>query len=166
MKRPLAIAAVLMLLAVIIATDWGLDSAGDDRDPQSSSAGAAGPATSERIGEAGGTALGDPQAPMPEGAPMEAGREDVNPAVRPAGGGALGSVGLNTSSRMTVFHFFRSRQILGTGEPTGRHRELLEAALATVLRSLGAGGFIFDADATSQFGSSVLVFARDEYDLT
>ena len=73
---------------------------------------------------------------------------------------------LNVTGEVSSFYFIRSSVILGEMGATDRERELLRAATTAVMAELELGAIVLDADVVSERGFPVVVFAKDELDLT
>ncbi|MGI9244007.1 MAG: hypothetical protein ACR2RV_24635 [Verrucomicrobiales bacterium] len=166
MKKPLAISAVLMFLVALVGREWiGEWASGLGRDENSPRSGR-GLEAVQVVPEKARVGGDRPLASNVEGENIQGGR-----GLEIQGGTSLnvdgsGSIGQGVTGDVSWFRFIRSGKIIGSGEPDERHSALIHAAKEIVRASLNPGVVVLDADAKSQFGSPVLVFAREDFDLT
>ena len=170
MKKLLAIVAVLMLLVALV----GVDKIGDmlrmlirdDRDPRATRSEEIAHEPSEPKSSRNDLTGARTIDTKVESESFHGDRTGTVVGNGSVAGGASGLIELSITGDVSPFHFIRSSEVLGTTEPTEQQRELLQTATEAVLAPLDPGVLIFDADVTSQFGAPVLVFAREELELT
>jgi hypothetical protein len=76
------------------------------------------------------------------------------------------SVGVRITGEISPMHFIRAPIIVGSSEPSKEQIDRLHEAVHVVAGSLRPGAVIFEADGFSNSEMPILLFARDEFDLT
>jgi len=76
------------------------------------------------------------------------------------------AIELSIAGGIFPLHFIRASSIVGSTEPSEEQIDRLQQSVAVVAEGLHPGVIVFDADAISTSEAPVLLFARDEFDLT
>lgn len=167
MKRPAIIVAILIALVSLIGFErirQGLRFlVFDDR--------AAGP---RWRGQASGSEVSTIKTSGPEGSvsvdlASRSGHRssaDATIATSTDGRNDLNSVAVRIAGEVSPMHFIRASTIFGNSEPSKEQIDRLRKAVAVIGDALRPSAVIFDADGDSTSETPVIVFARDEFDLT